>query len=62
MFLIRSIGQVVLNRVEMETLGNYSGIILETTPLFAPKYWYGFGRTFFLNLAVSFLMFQATPQ
>jgi len=27
---------------------------LRNDPSFAPKYWYGFGRTFFLNLAVSF--------
>ncbi|NNL09478.1 MAG: TonB-dependent receptor [Croceitalea sp.] len=27
---------------------------LRDNPSFAPKYWYGFGRTFFLNLAISF--------
>ncbi|MFD2586585.1 TonB-dependent receptor [Croceitalea marina] len=27
---------------------------LRDNPSFAPKYWYGFGRTYFLNLAVSF--------
>lgn len=27
---------------------------LSGSPSFAPKYWYGFGRTFFLNLAISF--------
>ena len=27
---------------------------LRNDPSFAPKYWYGFGRTFFLNVAVSF--------
>ena len=27
---------------------------LRDNPSFAPKFWYGFGRTFFLNLAVSF--------
>lgn len=27
---------------------------LSGTPSFAPKYWYGYGRTFFLNLAYSF--------
>ena len=27
---------------------------LRNNPTFAPKYWYGFGRTFFLNLAFSF--------
>ena len=27
---------------------------LRNDPSFAPKYWYGFGRTFFLNLAISF--------
>ncbi len=27
---------------------------LRNDPSFAPRYWYGFGRTFFLNLAVSF--------
>lgn len=27
---------------------------LSGSPSFAPKYWYGYGRTYFLNLAVSF--------
>ena len=27
---------------------------LRNDPSFAPKYWYGFGRTYFLNLAISF--------
>lgn len=27
---------------------------LSGTPSFAPKYWYGFGRTYFLNVAISF--------
>lgn len=27
---------------------------LSGTPSFAPKYWYGYGRTFFLNVALSF--------
>ncbi|MFD0799072.1 carboxypeptidase-like regulatory domain-containing protein [Maribacter chungangensis] len=27
---------------------------LSASPTFAPKYWYGFGRTYFLNLAISF--------
>jgi hypothetical protein len=27
---------------------------LRDNPSFAPKYWYGYGRTYFLNLAVSF--------
>ncbi len=27
---------------------------LRNNPTFAPKYWYGYGRTYFLNLAVSF--------
>ena len=27
---------------------------LSGSPSFAPKYWYGFGRTYFLNLAISF--------
>lgn len=27
---------------------------LSGSPTFAPKYWYGFGRTYFLNLAISF--------
>jgi hypothetical protein len=27
---------------------------LSGTPSFGPKYWYGYGRTYFLNLAISF--------
>ena len=27
---------------------------LSGSPSFAPKYWYGYGRTYFLNLAISF--------
>jgi hypothetical protein len=27
---------------------------LSGNPSFAPRYWYGFGRTFFLNVAISF--------
>ena len=37
--------------------GNYAQLAkdnLSGTPSFAPKYWYGFGRTFFLNLTISF--------
>ncbi len=37
--------------------GNYAQMQrdnLSGTPSFAPKYWYGFGRTYFLNLAISF--------
>lgn len=37
--------------------GNYGQLYqdnLSGTPSFGPKYWYGFGRTYFLNLAVSF--------
>ncbi|MCW5514920.1 TonB-dependent receptor [Muriicola sp. Z0-33] len=37
--------------------GNFNQLAhdnLGGSPSFGPKYWYGFGRTFFLNLAVSF--------
>ncbi|MGW9684323.1 TonB-dependent receptor [Flagellimonas sp. 2504JD1-5] len=37
--------------------GNYGQLYqdnLSGSPSFGPKYWYGYGRTFFLNLAVSF--------
>ncbi|WP_190810126.1 TonB-dependent receptor [Flagellimonas sp. S3867] len=37
--------------------GNYAQMYndnLGGTPSFGPKYWFGFGRTYFLNLAVSF--------
>ena len=27
---------------------------LRSDPSFAPRYWYGFGRTYFLNFAISF--------
>ncbi|AWX44255.1 hypothetical protein HME9304_01255 [Flagellimonas maritima] len=42
---------------EQSRNGNYGQLKqdnLSGTPSFAPKYWYGFGRTYFLNLAVSF--------
>ncbi len=37
--------------------GNYGQLYqdnLSGSPSFGPKYWYGYGRTYFLNLAVSF--------
>ncbi|MGX1927803.1 TonB-dependent receptor [Flagellimonas sp. 2504JD4-2] len=37
--------------------GNYGQMYqdsLSGTPSFGPKYWFGFGRTYFLNLAISF--------
>ncbi|MEX0315909.1 MAG: hypothetical protein AB3N18_17150 [Allomuricauda sp.] len=37
--------------------GNYGQLFqdnLSGSPSFGPKYWYGYGRTYFLNLAVSF--------
>ncbi len=34
--------------------GQLSQDNLSGSPSFAPKYWYGFGRTYFLNLALSF--------
>ncbi len=37
--------------------GNYGQLYqdsLSGTPSFGPKFWFGFGRTYFLNLAVSF--------
>jgi hypothetical protein len=42
---------------EQSRNGNYGQLIQDMssgTPSFGSKYWYGFGRTFFLNLAVSF--------
>ena len=42
---------------EQSRNGNYGQLVNDTasgTPSFAPKFWYGFGRTFFVNLAVSF--------
>lgn len=42
---------------EQSRNGNYGQLKqdnLSGTPSFAPKYWYGFGRTYFLNLAFSF--------
>ncbi|TVZ15867.1 carboxypeptidase-like regulatory domain-containing protein [Maribacter sp. MAR_2009_72] len=42
---------------EQSRNGNYGQLNqdnLSGTPSFAPKYWYGFGRTYFLNLAFSF--------
>ena len=42
---------------EQSRNGNYAQLAadnLSGSPSFGPKYWYGFGRTYFLNLAVSF--------
>lgn len=42
---------------EQSRNGNFGQLYrdsLSGTPSFAPKYWYGYGRTFFLNLAYSF--------
>ncbi len=42
---------------EQSRNGNYGELSqdnLSGTPSFAPKYWYGYGRTYFLNVAVSF--------
>ncbi len=42
---------------EQSRNGNYGQMLqdnLSGSPLFGPKYWYGFGRTFFLNVAISF--------
>lgn len=42
---------------EQSRNGNYGQLKqdnLSGTPSFAPKYWYGYGRTYFLNLAYSF--------
>jgi len=42
---------------EQSRNGNFAQLRQDTlsgTPSFAPKYWYGYGRTYFLNLAYSF--------
>ncbi|NNJ88794.1 MAG: TonB-dependent receptor, partial [Eudoraea sp.] len=42
---------------EQSRNGNYGQMLqdnLSGSPSFGPKYWHGFGRTFFLNVAVSF--------
>lgn len=42
---------------EQSRNGNYGQLSqdnLSGSPSFGPKYWYGFGRTYFLNLAVNF--------
>ena len=42
---------------EQSRNGNYGQMYrdnLGRTPSFGPKFWYGFGRTFFFNLAISF--------
>ena len=42
---------------EQSRNGNYGQLANDNAsgnPSFAPKYWYGYGRTFFLNLAISF--------
>ncbi len=42
---------------EQSRNGNYGQMVqdnLSGSPSFGPKYWYGFGRTFFLNVAISF--------
>ncbi len=42
---------------EQSRNGTYGQMLrdnLSGSPSFGPKYWYGFGRTFFLNLAISF--------
>ena len=42
---------------EQSRNGNYGQLQqdnLRNNPTFAPKYWYGYGRTYFLNLAISF--------
>ncbi|MEM8998798.1 MAG: TonB-dependent receptor [Bacteroidota bacterium] len=42
---------------EQSRNGNYGQLQqdnLSGTPSFAPKFWYGYGRTYFLNLAISF--------
>jgi len=42
---------------EQSRNGNYKELSqdnLSATPSFAPKYWYGYGRTYFLNVGVSF--------
>ena len=42
---------------EQSRNGNYGQLRQDTlsgSPSFGPKYWYGFGRTYFLNLAINF--------
>ena len=42
---------------EQSRKGNYRQLKQDNasgSPSFAPKYWYGYGRTYFLNLAISF--------
>jgi len=42
---------------EQSRNGNYGELSqdnLSGTPSFAPKYWYGYGRTYFLNIGISF--------
>lgn len=42
---------------EQSRNGNYGQLNqdnLSGSPTFAPKYWYGYGRTYFLNMAISF--------
>lgn len=42
---------------EQSRNGNFGQLLqdsLSGSPSFAPKYWYGYGRTYFINLAVSF--------
>jgi len=42
---------------EQSRNGNYGQLQqdnLSGSPSFGPKYWYGFGRTYFLNLAINF--------
>lgn len=42
---------------EQSRNGNFGQLTqdnLSGSPSFAPKYWYGYGRTYFLNLAISF--------
>ena len=42
---------------EQNRNGNYGQLVqdnLSGNPSFGPKYWFGYGRNFFLNLAISF--------
>ncbi|MEJ1221276.1 TonB-dependent receptor [Sediminicola sp. 1XM1-17] len=42
---------------EQSRNGNYGQLVRDNAsgnPSFAPKYWYGYGRTYFLNVAISF--------
>ena len=43
-----------MNKVENGNFGQWQQDHLSGTPSFAPKYWYGYGRTYFLNVAFSF--------